>query len=81
MQIRGLTAEEVRDHAPRMLEIQHSAYAVEAALIGDDRIPPLHETEADLLSSGREWIAAFDGRQISGAIARNSADGVQDMAS
>lgn len=68
MCMRRLTAEEVRDHASELLAIQHSAYAVEAELIGDSRIPPLHETESDLLSSGLEWIASFDGHLISGAV-------------
>lgn len=29
--------------ARALLEVQHAAYAVEAALTGDDRVPPLHE--------------------------------------
>jgi len=63
-----LTAEQVRVHAPQLLDLQHKAYAVEAELIGDDRIPPLHEAESDLLSSGLQWIASFDvDQQIAGA--------------
>ncbi|MBD3940497.1 GNAT family N-acetyltransferase [Microbacterium sp. NEAU-LLC] len=66
--MRRLTAEEVGVHAPHLLDLQHKAYAVEAELIGDDRIPPLHETESDLLSAGLEWIASFDDdQQIAGA--------------
>lgn len=68
MRTRRLTAEEVRPHAPQLLALQHKAYAVEAELIGDDRIPPLHEAESDLLSSGLQWIASFDvDQQIAGA--------------
>ncbi|MEU8325548.1 hypothetical protein AB0C33_44875 [Nonomuraea sp. NPDC048881] len=37
------------------------AYAVEAVLIGDDRIPPLHEPLADLLPAPLTWVGAFDG--------------------
>jgi GNAT superfamily N-acetyltransferase len=67
--MRRLTAEEVRAHARQLLDLQHNAYAVEAELIGDDRIPPLHETESDLLSSDLEWIASFDDDQrIVGAV-------------
>jgi GNAT superfamily N-acetyltransferase len=63
-----LTAEQVRVHASQLLDLQHKAYAVEAELIGDDRIPPLHEAESDLLSSGLQWIASFDvDQQIAGA--------------
>ena len=41
--------------ARSLLAVQHAAYAVEAALIGDDRIPPLHETLADL-SAARDAL-------------------------
>ena len=34
--------------AQRVLEIQRAAYAVEAALVGFDAIPPLHETLSEL---------------------------------
>lgn len=68
MRTQRLTEEEVRVHARHLLELQHHAYAVEAELIGDDRIPPLHERESDLLSSGLEWIALFDDDQIAGAV-------------
>ncbi|QYM63963.1 GNAT family N-acetyltransferase [Microbacterium sp. Se5.02b] len=63
-----MTADQLRLHAPQLLDLQHKAYAVEAARIGDDRIPPLHETEGDLLSSGLKWIASWDGGLISGAV-------------
>ncbi|MGH8954710.1 MAG: GNAT family N-acetyltransferase [Microbacterium sp.] len=66
---RRLTADEVRSHAPRLLELQHEAYAVEARLIGDDRIPPLHETASDLLSAALEWLVCVDeNHQIAGAV-------------
>ncbi|MGN9774228.1 GNAT family N-acetyltransferase [Micromonospora sp. H33] len=45
--------------ARSLLAVQHAAYAVEAALIGDDRIPPLHETLADLSAAPLRWFAAF----------------------
>ncbi|GAA5202734.1 GNAT family N-acetyltransferase [Microbacterium jejuense] len=75
-----MTAEEVRVHAPRLLDLQHKAYAVEAELIGDDRIPPLHEAESDLLSSGLEWIASFDDdHRIVGAVGFEIDDDVVDL--
>ncbi|WP_422734286.1 GNAT family N-acetyltransferase [Micromonospora sp. WMMD558] len=45
--------------ARSVLAVQHAAYAVEAALIGDDRIPPLHETVTDLRAAPLRWLAAF----------------------
>lgn len=80
MRMRRLTEEEVRLHAPQLLDLQRKAYAVEAELIGDDRIPPLHETESDLLSSGLKWIACFDDdHQIAGAVGYEIANDVLDL--
>ncbi|MER7458283.1 GNAT family N-acetyltransferase [Micromonospora sp. NPDC126480] len=45
--------------ARSLLAVQHAAYAVEAAMIGDDRIPPLRETVADLREASLRWLAAF----------------------
>lgn len=55
--------------AIRLHEIQITAYAVEADLIGNDAIPPLHETVPDLRRMPFQWLAAVDGEQIIGAIA------------
>lgn len=76
---RHLLATEIRSHAPRLLELQHAAYAVEAELIGDDRIPPLHETQADLVSADLHWIASFDGERIVGAVGCSIEDDVVDI--
>ncbi|NUW35020.1 GNAT family N-acetyltransferase [Nonomuraea sp. SMC257] len=43
-----------------LLDLQHAAYAVEAELIGDDRIPPLHETLDALRAEPLTWLGAFD---------------------
>ncbi|MEH0939175.1 GNAT family N-acetyltransferase [Micromonospora psammae] len=51
-----------------LLSVQRAAYAVEAAAIGDDRIPPLHETLDELRSAPLRWLAAFDTGLV-GAIA------------
>ncbi|MBN6053516.1 GNAT family N-acetyltransferase, partial [Nonomuraea sp. RK-328] len=53
-----------------LLDLQHAAYAVEAELIGDDRIPPLHETLDALRAEPLTWLGAFDddGRLL-GAVA------------
>jgi len=39
-----------------VLRLQRAAYAVEAALIGDDRIPPLHEDAAQVHAAGLHWL-------------------------
>ncbi|MGY1624793.1 GNAT family N-acetyltransferase [Geodermatophilus sp. SYSU D00965] len=43
-----------------LLAVQAAAYAVEAGLIGDDRIPPLREDLAGLRGAGLTWLAALD---------------------
>ncbi len=54
----------------QLLAVQKAAYAVEAELIGDDRIPPLHESLAELRARDLLWLAAFDGDAApAGAIA------------
>ncbi|SFT61073.1 Acetyltransferase (GNAT) domain-containing protein [Geodermatophilus amargosae] len=74
---------EVRDPArdpalaARLLEVQHAAYAVEARLIGDDRIPALHEDLAGLTSAGLSWLVARDGTAVLGALGwQSTSDGV-----
>ena len=62
----------------RLLAIQRAAYRVEASLIGDDRIPALHEEVEELRAARLSWLGAFDdGRRLIGAVARaEDADGV-----
>lgn len=53
-----------------LLELQRAAYAVEAEIIGDDRIPPLRESLAELLARPLDWLGAFDGEDgLIGAVA------------
>ena len=47
---------QVPARADKLLALQHAAYAIEAELIGDDRIPPLHEDEAGLIAAGLSWL-------------------------
>lgn len=53
----------------RLLTLQKSSYAVEAQLIGDDRIPPLLEGEHELIMWQGRWILAWEGTDLVGAIA------------
>jgi ribosomal protein S18 acetylase RimI-like enzyme len=56
-------------HAERLLELQRSAYAREAALIGFDGIPPLREDLPALLAARLRWLGRFDGARLVGALA------------
>lgn len=50
-----------------LLRLQREAYAVEAELIGDDRIPALSEDLAGLLSAGLSWLGAVEDERLVGA--------------
>jgi len=77
--VRELGAAELDELAPRLLEIQHAAYAIEAALIGDDRIPPLHETEAGLRAAGLRWLVAERDGELAGALGFTVDDELLDL--
>ncbi|NRQ51714.1 GNAT family N-acetyltransferase [Aeromicrobium stalagmiti] len=55
--------------ADTLLTLQRSSYALEAELIGDDRIPPLHEGQGELSAWRGRWITAWDGVDLVGAVA------------
>jgi GNAT superfamily N-acetyltransferase len=76
---RKLQPEEVASLAPHLLELQQRAYRVEAALIGDDRIPPLHESVQDLISAQLQWIVTLDGDRIAGALGYSVEGGSVDI--
>ncbi len=64
--------------AARLLEVQHAAYAVEARLIGDDRIPALHEDLPGLVGADLDWLVAVRDGAVLGALGRRAtADGVE----
>lgn len=52
-----------------LLAIQHAAYAMEARLIRDDRIPPLHETIEELGNVPLRWLGASIDDRVVGAVA------------
>ncbi|WP_415971972.1 GNAT family N-acetyltransferase [Rhodococcus sp. 077-4] len=58
-----------RSLAARILAVQKESYAVEASLIGDDRIPLLHESVDDLCAARVHWLVAWTDREILGAAA------------
>lgn len=56
-------------YAAALLRLQHSAYAWEAQLTGDDRIPALQEDEHVLAAWRGRWVTAWAGVDLVGAIA------------
>lgn len=60
MRVRRIDPSRNRDLAAALLSIQRAAYQVEAALIGDDRIPQLREDLAGLRAAPLFWLGAFD---------------------
>lgn len=58
-----------RTFARTLLSLQRTSYAVEADLIGDDRIPPLQEDEHGLCAWRGRWVTAWDGVDLVGAAA------------
>lgn len=76
----AFTAPELPPYSSALLQLQHTAYAVEAALLGDDRIPALHETEEDLLAAGLDWLFELDETgTIVGALGYRLVDEVLDL--
>lgn len=53
--------------AAKLLNLQREAYALEAELIGDDRIPPLHEDHEALAAPRWQWCTAWEGVDLLGA--------------
>lgn len=51
-----------------LLRLQHAAYRVEADLIGDERIPPLHEDLPALLALPLAWLVASGKKGVLGAL-------------
>lgn len=58
-----------RAFARTLLDVQHRAYAIEAELIGESRIPPLLDDEATLPAWRGRWLVAWDGVDLLGAVA------------
>lgn len=63
-----------------VLALQRSSYAVEAALIGDDRLPPLHEDEHAIAAWRGRWVTAWNEVDLVGAIAWSDVGDHVDLA-
>ncbi|MBW0119034.1 GNAT family N-acetyltransferase [Pseudonocardia abyssalis] len=62
-----------------LLRVQRDAYLVEAALLGTDAIPALHDTLDSLATAGLAWYGCRDETGLLGAVATTAADGVVDI--
>ncbi len=60
--------------AAKLLTLQHEAYALEAELIGDDRLPPLLEDEEAMAAPRLQWCTAWDGVDLLGAVSWHEHD-------
>ena len=60
--------------AEKLLALQHEAYAVEAVLIGDDRLPPLQEDHEALAAPRVKWCTAWEGVDLLGAVSWHEHD-------
>lgn len=67
--IARLEPQEVGNASSQLIVLQRQAYLVEAALIGDYRIPQLSESEARLVAAGLQWHVAIASSAIVAAIA------------
>jgi GNAT superfamily N-acetyltransferase len=54
--------------ASSVLELQRRSYAVEARLIGSDRIPPLRESLEELQACGETFLGAYVGGRLAAVI-------------
>jgi GNAT superfamily N-acetyltransferase len=69
--LRQLTRAEVERRAGELVMLQRAAYALEAELIGDDRIPQLSETPEELAMAGLTWNVGEAGGLVVAAIAHS----------
>ncbi|WP_300009110.1 GNAT family N-acetyltransferase [Pseudonocardia sp.] len=62
-----------------LLAVQRAAYLVEAALIGSDAIPGLHDTLPTLAAARLDWFGVRDGSGLLGAVGVTRQAGVLDI--
>ena len=74
--IRELAPSEVAEHPDELVNLQR----VEAALIGDDRIPQPSKTTAELMAAELTWHVAVEGGAVIAAVATSQCpDGWRDI--
>ena len=69
--MKPIKALNLSDHstARSLLELQRIAYQIEADIIGNNQIPPLHETLSELQSCGETFYGYFVEDALAGALA------------
>ncbi|MBM7578654.1 GNAT family N-acetyltransferase [Jeotgalibacillus terrae] len=55
-------------HAERVLQIQLLSYQIEAEIIGNEDLPPLKESAADLQHSGEMFYGYYVGEDLGGVV-------------
>lgn len=65
--------------AAELVALQRGSYAVEAALIGSDAIPALHETARALAAAALTWYGVRDDAGLVGAVALDVVPGAVDL--
>jgi GNAT superfamily N-acetyltransferase len=65
--------------AEALVALQRVSYRVEAELIGEDSIPPLHEGADAVATLDLTFLAVEDERELVGAVGYTVADGVLDI--
>lgn len=65
--------------AAGLVALQRASYAVEAALVGSDAIPPLHESADGLAAAGLTWWGLLDADGIAAAVAVTEEPGLVDV--
>jgi ribosomal protein S18 acetylase RimI-like enzyme len=66
-------------HAKDVLKLQIPAYRQEAALIGDDRLPPLTDTVRSLQTCGETFYGFYRNGKLRGVISCKVKGGVLDL--
>lgn len=78
--VHKLNSADVSARADELVTLQRAAYRVEAELIGDERIPQLSGTPAQLVTASLEWhVILEDGAIIAAVATGRTADGLLDI--
>jgi ribosomal protein S18 acetylase RimI-like enzyme len=65
--------------AKAVLELQRSAYEIEARLIGSDAIPQLHESLEVLQRTSETWLGRWQGRDLVAVLAYEATPDALDI--
>ena len=78
--IREFSVSKVAARADELVYLQHAAWRMGAAMIGDDRIPQPSEVPADLMAAELTWHVVAEGDAVIAAVATSQCpDGRRDI--